>query len=809
MKTIYMDITNLMGFPFMTGIQRVVSEIAIRLMVRQKTEEFRLVLLRHNRDYNFSVCNNDVFMDHFIFSRGRRTDCVTGQTITIDQLEPSSFWLDVDSVWTSMTPRNILYPQLKKRNIQIGVYVHDVIVLTHPQFCSADNFLRYPAYLAAVFDHADYIFTSTEFTKDQIKSLAKELGCERPIRYVVAALGSDFANENAQNGDVDPDVEQIVERGKVLLMVSTLEARKNHKVLLDAFDAGLCEMGYQLVFVGKVGWRVEELLQRIEEHPENGKSLHHLQGISDATLQYLYNNASFVLFSSYIEGYGLATVEALQHGVPTILSDVPVMREVGGEYCDYFDPDSPEQLIEIIRGYEADPKRYEARREMLKNYRAPTWDDCATALLNGILPFRQPVKREHKLEQIVYLSARADDLLRSLPYVEEFMPFIKRLVLLCPDKMVPEMERRYEGRLSVTYITDSDLLQGKVLPEDHLCRNFFLRCHAITRPELDDEFLMSDDDYRPLGPVEQEFFIRDDRYQAYYCHDLDEWKNIVSKPTSYDIAMLKNEHFLRENGYPDLQYASHMPQVIRKEWYLDMLRDHPELETAGCDEWCPYFNYAITKHPESFDVRPYVTMSWPERVSSWDPMVIPREFVFENFYDFLYDEEMQFAGMSTQYQGKQNEIFLENEKKRLLSRRMLNRTQTVRKSWRTFENKCNVEWKQFPSFVFCYGEGLKPGFLGLPPYLEMLNASDYTLHVFLMKREASGKWCYSDENIRIGYCWEGGEHYAEAENFTHGGHTAIRIGTPNDRSFAVLQLAYSFDGGQFIPAYQVQVYLKE
>lgn len=45
--------------------------------------------------------------------------------------------------------------------------------------------------------------------------------------------------------------------------------QQNHKVLLDAFDGGLSELGYQLAFVGKAGWKVDGLLERIRKHPLN------------------------------------------------------------------------------------------------------------------------------------------------------------------------------------------------------------------------------------------------------------------------------------------------------------------------------------------------------------------------------------------------------------------------------------------------------------------------------------------------------------------------------------------------------------
>ena len=557
MKMIYIDITGMLEYPHMTGIQRVLSEVATRMIELQRSRSFEVVLLRHEGDMVFTVCDSDLFAAYFRHSLGDKMNCVTDRTLTVDQLAPSSFWLDMDAVWNDMLPRNLLYPELAGRNIQIGVYVYDVIVFSHPQFCSEDNYLRFPAYMGAVFDWADYIFTEAAFTRDQIRQLAEDVGCTRDIRYVIATPGADFSERSGENAD--ETVRRIVERGKVLLTVSTLEARKNHKVLLDAFDAGLCEMGYQMVFVGRKGWKVEDLMARIEAHPENGKSLFHLQGLDDDALHYLYKNATFVLFSSYIEGYGLATVEALQYGVPTILSDVPIMREVGGERCDYFGPDAPEQLVDIIRGYEADPARYAARREALKGYRAPAWDDCVGTMLDAILAFRAPETKQHTIEQIVYLSAREEALLSTLAYVEGRMPFIRKVLVLCPKAMAASLGETYRGGLEMTCIDDDTLLQGRPLPEDHGARNFLLRCLAMYRPELDGEFIMSDDDYRPMRQVDQDFFIRGGRYQAFYFYDIGRWRDNVMKPTSYDMQMSRTDAFLKANGYPELQYAAHMP----------------------------------------------------------------------------------------------------------------------------------------------------------------------------------------------------------------------------------------------------------
>ena len=105
MKTIYMDVTGFLAFPGITGIQRVVGEVASRLIAAQKNQEYQVVLLRHNRDFHFSICDNDRFFSYYRHTRENKNACVTARFITIDGLDENAFWLDVDGVWTSMIPR--------------------------------------------------------------------------------------------------------------------------------------------------------------------------------------------------------------------------------------------------------------------------------------------------------------------------------------------------------------------------------------------------------------------------------------------------------------------------------------------------------------------------------------------------------------------------------------------------------------------------------------------------------------------------------------------------------------------------------
>ena len=793
MKRIYMDITSLLNFNGITGIQRVVIETVLHLAAKESENDYKLILLGHNRDYNFSICSIDHFAEKFLFNNETVGDCRTNTTIDINHLAADSFWLDVDGVWTSAIPRQLLYPQLRKRNVQIGIYVHDVIVFSHPQFVSDDSLVRFPAFMGAVYDYADVIFTNTEFTKSEIMRLARTVGCKRDIPCVVAVPGGDFLHAaKADEEDIDPQAIEIAKKGKYCLMVSTIEARKNHRVLMDAFDAGLAEMGYQMVFVGRPGWKVEELLQRIEEHPLNGTQLHSLQHLNNATVQFLYENAKFVLFPSYIEGFGLATVEAMCYGTPVILSDVPVMREVGGEYCDYFSADCPEKLISLIKKYEEVPELYINRKECLKTYSPPTWNACVDAMLDFILNSRVTGEELPQVKQIVYLSARKDALLESMKYVEIYMDFIKEAVIICPAKMATELPSVYSGRLKLCCLSDGDVLGGRQLPDDHAFRNYFLRCLAMHRPEINQAFIMSDDDYRPMKKIALDFYMEENRYNAYYFYDLDLWKNIVSIPTSYDMGMHRTNAFLKKNGYHNLQFAAHMPQIIRKDWFLDMLAEHPGIEGRGLCEWSTYFNFSISNHPETFFVRPYVTLNWPENINNWKQMIFPEEFVFENYYEELYQPGEIFEEM-TPYFSEQTPM--DNLKKKIVREKQEKISLAGTQSWKMYENQFSSATKFMPSFVVEVGKDEGPQMKNIPNEMKIESSTCYYLKFTLVERLNDMlkpleknfylACSYHPNKTADGLLW--------AANYLHDGTAMLTFETPSVRGEYSLHFYGSFD----------------
>ncbi len=259
---------------------------------------------------------------------------------------------------------------------------------------------------------------------------------------------------------------------------------------------------------------------------------------------------------------------------------------------------------------------------------------------NGI-PF------EHKpVKQMVFLSARPEPLLNTLPYIFHYMSFIKEIVVCCPDKMAEYLRQNYKGAASLTLITDTQLLEGHQLPEDHATRNFFLRCLAMQREELDDEFIMSDDDYRPLTEISEDVFFSDGKYNVYYFIDMANWRHTISDIFSYDRSHFKTLEFLKSNGYPSLQFSGHQPQIINKNWYRQLISEHSEIITRGYDEWSTYFDFCAVHHRKYFRQLPYITLGWPNVGTIWKHGVKIQNYYFENFYEDNYTGNGIFGKLS-------------------------------------------------------------------------------------------------------------------------------------------------------------------
>jgi glycosyltransferase involved in cell wall biosynthesis len=182
----------------------------------------------------------------------------------------------------------------------------------------------------------------------------------------VAELVWSRKNRAAPHGGGAPIPAADLREGRLdyVLMVSTIEPRKNQAALLDAWEllrSGLFP-GLHLVFVGGMGWQHEDIVERFTPWLERG-GVHLLTDVPAADLRTLYRHACATVCPSLAEGFDFSGVEAMQSGGAVVASDIRVHRDVFADAAEYFNPYSARQLAAALERVIA-PGR-QARRDEL------------------------------------------------------------------------------------------------------------------------------------------------------------------------------------------------------------------------------------------------------------------------------------------------------------------------------------------------------------------------------------------------------------------------------------------------------------
>lgn len=380
---IYIDVSVLTLATFVTGIQRVTTEIAVRLIESRKQD---IVLIHYNAaDDVYYRIENQAFVDFYVLHKGRKERMITKEKVLISDVGKEAVFFDLDAAWMCRVKRSYLLPILKAQGAKIVAHIYDIISITHPQYCLQRGVYNFMDYIGAHLQYADRFIVNAQATTVELEKLAAKLQCELPTCTVVP-LGADFqGNRHIREADVPSEVVNAAEKGPFILMVGTLEPRKNHKLVLEAYEKGLKEMGYHIIFAGYMGWNMEQFAERLHDHPDFGRGVYHFESLDDNAISYLYRKARFLAFCSYTEGFGLPIIEAIQRGTPVIAADIPVSREVAGEYPVWFAQDNAEEFCERVREYDQNETRYQACKERLQAYKGHTWDETLDGVKEVLL----------------------------------------------------------------------------------------------------------------------------------------------------------------------------------------------------------------------------------------------------------------------------------------------------------------------------------------------------------------------------------------------------------------------------------------
>ena len=268
----------------------------------------------------------------------------------------------------------------RRYGIKFSMLIHDLIPIERESFVEQQHVVQFRNWLKESIPVADVVLTTSKHSRDGLIKFAADGKCSLP-RVEVVELGSGFSDRPIAGGQ-----RKISFPRRYVLFVSTIEIRKNHKLLVRVWRRLLERHGADavptLIFAGQVGWLVDDLLADLAASNYLNGKIQLMPGLSDAELRQAYRSCLFSVFPSHCEGWGLPIAESLVQGKFCVASNRAPIPEVAGKLIDYFDPTDDDDALAKIERLLLDPGYLVAREAALQDeYQPRTWANCVHALL--------------------------------------------------------------------------------------------------------------------------------------------------------------------------------------------------------------------------------------------------------------------------------------------------------------------------------------------------------------------------------------------------------------------------------------------
>lgn len=241
-------------------------------------------------------------------------------------------WIRHDGVDLFWSPRHHLPLRLEDRVAQV-VTIHDVLWKRFPETMLWPARLLESVLMPASIEQADKIVCVSQFTASEI---GKYWPQHRDKCTVILSAASGLDEMKGRGAG---------EYAPYILFVGTLEPRKNLHRLLEAFAKLVREgsISENLVVAGGTGWGNVNLALLVKDLDIEHRVC--LKGyVDDAQLRQLYAGARCLVLPSLYEGFGLPVLEAMQFGVPVVVSDAGSLPEIAGSAGLLVDPMSVESI---------------------------------------------------------------------------------------------------------------------------------------------------------------------------------------------------------------------------------------------------------------------------------------------------------------------------------------------------------------------------------------------------------------------------------------------------------------------------------
>jgi glycosyltransferase involved in cell wall biosynthesis len=400
-----------------TGIQRVQIEIISAMLSDPNRSVVKVCCFTERRD-DWLLIAEATFLNlcRLSLMDGGRDDPQWLKTIDLLQVSlnlasPMVFPQDayLINLGTSWWLQNyFLYVRQAKAlwGIRYVPFVHDMIPIMAPEHCTKELTQDFISWTIGAFQHADFFLVNSEATRRDLLEVAETLGHEvHAEKVAVIRLDADFRKPASTPLGRRELARWRLGRDPFVLLVSTVESRKNHLAAFDAWQGLLRAHGARrvpkLVCVGNRGWLNDAVYRRLESSETLRDHVVMLSGLSDLELELLYRECLFTLYPSNYEGWGLPVTEALCYGKVPLVSDVSSLPEAGGVFADYFKAGSLRELTAALERLIFDAEYRRGREaEISAGFRPRSWRSLAAQVEDVVAGWAQHAPTPRAAEHV-------------------------------------------------------------------------------------------------------------------------------------------------------------------------------------------------------------------------------------------------------------------------------------------------------------------------------------------------------------------------------------------------------------------------
>jgi glycosyltransferase involved in cell wall biosynthesis len=294
---------------------------------------------------------------------------------------PGDWLLVLGSPWSYPDYATRIATHCQRHGMKFAVLLYDIIPIRRPEW--VDQSLRdvFASWFHSVVPLADQVFAISRTTAADVERYERETKFGLRGRVLPVPVGTGFGRAPAPTR-----TRRLPAPGHFALIVSTIEARKNHLLLFRIWRALSEQVPAEklpiLVFAGRIGWLVTDLIQQLDNTNWLDGKVMLVEAPTDGELACLYRDCLFTLYPSLYEGWGLPVTESLTYGAPCLAANRTSLPEAGGRLAEYFDPDHLHEAVAAVRRYIDAPELLDLwRARIAREFRPVAWTETAAAML--------------------------------------------------------------------------------------------------------------------------------------------------------------------------------------------------------------------------------------------------------------------------------------------------------------------------------------------------------------------------------------------------------------------------------------------